>query len=54
MEIIEAAVIVTVFNKEKYLKDTLESILSQETGRPFRIILSDDCSTDSSRSICAD
>ena len=54
MEIIEAAVIVTVFNKEKYLKDTLESILSQETGRPFRIILSDDGSTDSSRSICAD
>ena len=50
----EIAVIVTVFNKEKFLKDTLESILTQKTSRPFCIILSDDGSTDSSRQICAD
>lgn len=50
----EIAVIVTVFNKEKFLKDTLESILTQKTSRPFCIILSDDGSSDSSRQICAD
>ena len=50
----DAAVIVTVYNKEKFLRDTLESILSQKTSRPFCIILSDDGSTDSSRQICSD
>lgn len=50
----DAAVIVTVYNKEKFLRDTLESILTQKTSRPFCIILSDDGSTDSSRQICAD
>ncbi len=50
----EIAVIVTVFNKEKFLRDTLESILTQKTSRPFCIILSDDGSSDSSRQICAD
>lgn len=55
------AVIITVFNKEKFLRDAIESVLTQrlcnptEPGSPeLSIILCDDGSTDSSRQICAD
>lgn len=43
---------VLVFNHEKYLQECINSILSQHTNFYFEIILSDDCSTDSSREIC--
>lgn len=39
------SVIITSFNREKYIRDCLESILAQ-TYRDIEIILVDDCSTD--------
>ncbi|MBR6465362.1 MAG: glycosyltransferase [Bacteroidales bacterium] len=49
------AVIITVYNKEAFLRDAIESALSQNLGNyVLSVILCDDSSTDSSRSICAD
>ncbi|MGL9728856.1 glycosyltransferase family 2 protein [Enterococcus sp. DIV0756] len=49
----EISIIVTVYNSEKYLNKTIESILNQ-TFRDFELILVDDGSTDSSGKICDD
>lgn len=40
-----------VFNGEKYLKETLDSLLAQ-TYRDFELIISDNASTDSTQQIC--
>jgi glycosyltransferase involved in cell wall biosynthesis len=40
-----------VYNGEKYLRRTLESLLSQ-TYKNIELIVSDDCSTDSTQQIC--
>lgn len=42
---------VPVFNGEKFLKNALDSLLSQ-TFRNFNLIISDNASTDSTQSIC--
>lgn len=47
------AIIITVYNKEKYIEDSLQSALMQEGEFPYKIILSDDISTDSSASVCS-
>ncbi|WP_419887265.1 glycosyltransferase family 2 protein [Neobacillus niacini] len=44
------SIIITSFNREKYIKDCLESILAQ-TYRDIEIILVDDCSTDNTLQI---
>ena len=63
------AVIITVYNKEAFLRDAIESVLTQRLGtsitnstsaqqtsiqQTFSIILCDDGSTDKSRDICAE
>ena len=45
------SIVVPVFNTEKYLKQCIESILNQKF-KDFELILVDDCSTDSSLTIC--
>ena len=40
-----------VYNGERYLAETIESILGQ-TYKDFELIISDNCSTDGSREIC--
>lgn len=45
------SVTVLCFNFERFIGDCLESIVHQKTDFPFEIIVGDDCSNDSSRSI---
>lgn len=40
-------VLIITFNQEKYIRECLESILIQKIPTEFEIIISDDCSTDS-------
>ena len=46
------SVIVPVYNAEKYLKKTLESLAAQTVADSMQIILVDDGSADSSPDIC--
>ena len=39
------------YNHEPYIKDALESFLSQKTTFPFEIVISDDCSIDGTHAI---
>lgn len=45
-------VVIPAFNAEKYLKETIDSILNQKTIFLFEILISDDCSTDGTNEIC--
>lgn len=46
------SIIVPVYNQEKYLKDSIQSIINQNIGfENIELILVDDCSTDKSKSI---
>lgn len=49
---IKVSVIVTTYNQETTIAQTLDSILMQQCDFPFEIQLSDDCSTDSTPDIC--
>ena len=43
-------ILMATYNGEKYLKEQIDSILNQ-TYTNFRLIISDDCSKDSTRQI---
>jgi len=45
------SVVLTTYNRASLLRETLESILKQSYG-DFELIISDDCSTDNTESIC--
>lgn len=47
----KATVVVSCFNQEQYIKECLDSILAQEVDFDFDILISDDCSTDSTATI---
>ncbi len=51
---IDVSHIVTVYNKEKYLPDTVASLLSQEGGLAREFIFVDDVSTDRSLAVIED
>ena len=46
MSRVKVSVIITTYNMECFIKNSIESVLSQKTSFPFEIIISDDCSTD--------
>lgn len=50
----EISVCTTVFNAERYIAQTIEGVLGQETSFPVEFVISDDCSTDRSRAIIED
>ena len=45
---------ITTYNLEKYVKECLDSIVCQKTNFPFKILVVDDASTDSTRDILKD
>ena len=48
------SVSILVYNHGRYLVDTLESVISQETCFPFEVVVGEDCSSDNSREILCD
>jgi glycosyltransferase involved in cell wall biosynthesis len=46
------SVIVCTYNQEHWIRQTLDSILSQKTDYPFEIIIGEDWGSDGTRSIC--
>ena len=49
----EASVIIPVFNRERTIRDAVESALSQKTGFPFNVMVVDNHSTDQTGQILA-
>jgi glycosyltransferase involved in cell wall biosynthesis len=47
----QVSVCIFSYNYEKYIAQTIESVLDQQTNFPFEIIIGDDLSTDSTRQI---
>ena len=47
-------VCVITYNQAPYIRQCLDSILSQDVDEPFEVIVGDDCSTDGTRSIIED
>lgn len=50
----KVSVIVLTYNQEDTIGEALDSILAQETPFPYEIVVSDDCSYDSTARICRD
>ncbi|MBL7214323.1 MAG: glycosyltransferase [Phycisphaerae bacterium] len=46
------SVVVITYNQEKYIRKSLEGILSQKTDFEYELIIGEDCSTDRTRDIC--
>ena len=46
------SVIVLTYNQENYIRQCVDSVLSQKTEFPFEVILGEDMGTDSTREIC--
>ncbi|WP_180175716.1 glycosyltransferase [Acinetobacter sp. YH12025] len=53
MNILVSVCIVT-YNQERFVEQTLQSILNQNTNFQYEVIIGDDCSTDSTRKIIED
>ena len=47
----KVSVCMVTYNQEKYIRQCLQSIVDQETNFNFEVLVSDDCSTDATRSI---
>ena len=45
-------VVVCTYNQENWIRQTLDSILAQETEYPFEVIIGEDHGTDGTRAIC--
>lgn len=45
------SVLIITYNQEKYIAETLNSIINQENPYTYEIVIGDDCSHDSTRSI---
>lgn len=48
------SVIVITYNHERFIRQAIDSVLGQKTPFPVEILISEDCSTDSTRSIVQD
>ena len=52
MRDIMVTVCVVTYNQEKWIRQTLDSILAQQTEYPFEVIIGEDHGTDGTRAIC--
>jgi glycosyltransferase involved in cell wall biosynthesis len=50
-EAVAVSVLVVTYNHERFVRQALESALSQRLAQPLEIIVSEDCSTDGTREI---
>jgi glycosyltransferase involved in cell wall biosynthesis len=48
---VAVSVLVVTYNHERFVRQALESALSQRLPQPFEILISEDCSTDGTREI---
>jgi glycosyltransferase involved in cell wall biosynthesis len=46
------SVLIISYNHERYIQQTLESVLAQETNFPYEIVIGDDASTDKTVDLC--
>ncbi|GMA60050.1 glycosyltransferase [Alicyclobacillus fastidiosus] len=47
----KVSVLVTTYNQQEYIAEALNSVLMQEHGYPYEVIIADDCSTDNTAHI---
>lgn len=52
MQKFKVSIFILTYNQEKYISQTLKSILTQKTDFDFQLVIGEDCSTDSTRLIC--
>jgi glycosyltransferase involved in cell wall biosynthesis len=52
--LILVAVRMLTYNHEKYIAESIQSVLFQKTTFPYKLIIGEDCSTDSTIDICID
>lgn len=52
MNDIIVSVFILTYNQEQFIAQTLDSILMQKTNFSFKLVIGEDCSTDSTRTIC--
>src|SRR5580765_1129364 len=46
-----ASVAMVTYNHAGYIREAIESVLSQKTSFPFELVIGEDCSTDGTRDI---
>lgn len=51
MKTLKLSIAIITYNQEKYISQTLDSILSQEHNYEYEIVIGDDCSHDNTRTI---
>lgn len=49
---VEVTVVVCTYNQELWIRQTLDSILAQDTSYPFEIVIGEDWGSDGTRAIC--
>lgn len=52
MSEIKVSIFILTYNQEKFISQTLDSILDQNTNFKFQLVIGEDCSTDNTRAIC--
>ncbi|WMM24196.1 glycosyltransferase family 2 protein [Tissierella sp. MB52-C2] len=51
---LKVSVVMTAYNHEKFIKEAIDSVISQITNFKYELIIGEDCSTDDTRSIVID
>lgn len=46
------SVLITTYNQERYIGQSIESVLSQQINVPYELVIAEDCGSDRTREIC--